>query len=199
MRRELEIAARAWVRPLPLVGGAGLLVSAALAGYAGLSSYLATSRYIVAFMGAGLSLTALSSVERAAWPRPSRSLDVAHFGTSLGASLVGVIALQAAAGLAPDDGFGLVTLLGCAHLAALGLVARRVPGGAVVRAVSLFAAAIVVPALVPSLRPVLDASPSFHGGLFPGCIAAVAPIFSLIVIASALPSPVRAAAGNSTA
>ncbi len=94
-------------------------------------------------------------------------------------------------GNSPGAAFGLGSLLGCGHLTALALVVRRAPLGPAARTLGFLAAATVLPALAPILRPLLDASPSFHAEHFPRWFDALAPILSLIVIAIALPVPVR--------
>lgn len=78
-------------------------------------------------------------------------------------------------------------ILGIVHIAALALVVRRTPWNPAARAAGLLFLTLVVPALVPTLRPLLDASPLFHAEHFPGLSTALAPILSLIVFAYALP------------
>jgi hypothetical protein len=74
-----------------------------------------------------------------------------------------------------------------AHLAALAFLARRTPGSAAARTMTYLFLATALPALIPSLRPLLDASPAFHAELFARPAGTWAPILTLVLIGLALP------------
>lgn len=191
MRRELEIAGRAWARPVPALGLA-LAVGILLAGtWIDLTPYLATTRYVLALLVAALAVWVLGGLERATASRPTGEGDRILVLSSSGAALLAVFALQGVHGSWVEPTFGAASLLGCAHLAALAVVVRRIPWAPGPRSIAFVLLATAVPALVPTLRPLLDASPSFHDGHFPGWIAAFAPILTLAMFAVALPSPGR--------
>lgn len=200
MRRELEIGARAWCRPFPAAVGALVLAAALSGSMDALSAYSATASYLLALTGSALGLWVARGIERAAWSRPAPQIDRLLVAAALGAALLALLVFHVARGAPANSSFGIGSLLGCVQLAALALVARRAPVAPAPRVVLFLIAATVVPALLPILRPLLDVSPSFHAGHFPGWIAALAPILTLTLIASALTSTSRAAAtGNSPA
>ncbi len=80
-------------------------------------------------------------------------------------------------------------VLSVLHIAAMALVLHRAPWSPAARAAGLLAFGMVLPALMPTLRPLLDASPAFHDPHLPRAVTALAPILALIVFAFALPRP----------
>lgn len=191
VRRELEILARAWARPLPIGMVGAFVIAGILATNSAATPDSAMLCYVSALLGAALALQTSSGVERAAWSRTWLRQDLQLVLAAWMVSVVFTWTLGLCLGSSPSAAFGIGSLLGCGHLTALVLVARRVPLGPAARTLGFLAAATVLPALAPILRPLLDASPSFHAEHFPRWFEALAPILSLIVIAIALPAPVR--------
>lgn len=199
VRRELEILARAWARPLPIGMVGAFAIVGILATNSSVTRSPSTHCYVAALLGAAIALQTSSGFERASWSRTWFRQDL-HLALAVWmASVVFTWTLGLCLGISPSSPFGLGSLLGCGHLTALALVARRVPLGPAARTLGFLAAATVLPALAPILRPLLDASPSFHAEHFPRWFGSLTPILSLIVIAIALPVPVRPAlAGDPT-
>lgn len=167
---------------------------------AGVTSLSTGSFYFVALLGGAAALLGFSDVERALWPRPRARCDLGLVVLATIGALLPVLALRLAVGTSPGSDFGGQLLLGSLHLGLLALVAQRLPLGTVGRCLAFLMSATVVPALLPVLRPLLDAAPSFQAGHFPGWSEAIAPILTLTVIALALPSSIRLApAGEPTA
>lgn len=191
MRRELEIAVRAWARPVPALGIALAAAGLAAGTLIDISSYLTTLRYVLALLAVALAVGVLGGVQRATASRPTAEGDRILVLSALGAALLAVLALQCVHGTWVEPSFGVANLLGCAQLAVLAVVVRRIPWAPGPRSFAFVLLATAVPALIPTLRPLLDASPSFHDGHFPGWIGAIAPILTLAMFAVALPSPGR--------
>lgn len=183
--------ARGWARPLPGVGVGVLIAVAAFLRIGALSRFPAEASYVIALASGALALFVLSGVECAAWSRPSARQDLLLLLSVGAACATSTLGLQLAERASVTDAPGPAGLVGCAHLAALALVTRRLPLNPAARALVFLGSATAVPALLPTLRPLLDASPSFHAEHFSPWIEALAPILSLIVIAIALPSRAR--------
>lgn len=188
MRSNLEILVRGWGRPVPLVCVGVLLGAAVAPPVVALSPFLASTPYVFALLAAALVTYVSSGLERASWSRPVAHQDgLLLLSVMVVSATISVLAQLRHSEHAPTT----AALFGCAHLAALALVFRRVPLHPASRTLVFLASATALPALVPGLRPLLDASPSFRAEHFPRWGEALAPILSLIVIAIALPSNTR--------
>lgn len=187
MRRELEIATRSCLRPLPLLGAVLVMLSAgALASSIG-NSQTTLVFYVVAFNAAVVARMGLTAVDRLAIVRPSMAWDGAAMLLTVAFALVPVSFAGAILVVRDFKGPHGAAVLGCLHLAAIALLASRIPGSSGARCLAFVILAGPVPALVPLLRPLLDASPSFHAEHFPPWSEAFAPILTLIVLALAVP------------
>ncbi len=174
--------------------GVGLLIAAAaLMRFSAVSHYFTEPGYVLALLSGALALFVLSGVERAAWSRRSTRQDLLLLLGVGAACATPTLGLQLTQMTLDTDVFEPAGLVGCAHLAGLALVIRRLPLNPAARALVFLGSATAVPALFPTLRPLLDASPSFHAEHFSPWFEALAPILSLIVIAIALPSRARLA------
>lgn len=189
MHAAPQALASAWLRPRPVLGLAGLLGMLLAGSIAAESALFSSVFYVVAFLGAGLSLLVCAPVERAAWAcTPNRRSLLVAASTAL--LFLGL----AAASLPLSLGRGTTLdpiphLASLAHLAALALLVQRASTSGLVRCLVLLLVAWVLPALVPMVRPLLDPRTTFDAALFAPLGGGWSPILTLTVIALALPSP----------
>jgi hypothetical protein len=126
--------------------------------------------------------------ERTTWSRGAGYRD-GLLALSIAILFVILTASTQLASASPLEGTPIrSTAVGFAHLAALAFVARRTPGSAPARTVTYLFLATALPALIPPLRPLLDASPAFHAELFARPAGTWAPILTLVLTGLALPS-----------
>ena len=188
MIAQLHVLTRIWLRPLPLLGLGGLLGTLVLGHERLESGAFSSTSYVVAFLGVALCLLVCARAERATWSREPGYRDglLALSIAGVGAILITTTHLARATLL--DVPWTTSMAVGFAHLAALAFVARRTPGSASARTVTYLFLATALPALLPPLRPLLDASPAFHAGLFARPTGTWAPILTLVLTGLALPS-----------
>jgi hypothetical protein len=185
---HLQVLPRIWFRPAPLLCLAGLLGTLVLGHERLDSGTFSSTFYVVAFLAVALCLHVCTQTERAAWARGTGYRD----GLLIVSCAVVFVLLNTSMHLTNG---GLLDLAwtntvgrSFAHLTALAFLARRTPGSAAARTAAFFFLATALPALIPSLRPLLDASPSFHPGLFARPAATWAPILTLVLTGLAIPS-----------
>ena len=144
--------------------------------------------YVVAILTGALALAVSGQLERVAWFHSAKS-RAAVWIVAL-ASLASLTALGRIA-QSPHDVWQrdtFVQALGLLHLGAIALVLHRTRWSPSARAAGLLMLGLFIPALAPTLRPLLDASPSFRDPHLTRLSTALAPILSLIVLAYALPA-----------
>jgi len=191
MRRTLETLRRSSGRAavlIPAIGAGIWLISRYAIRRQDVNPYGTASYYQVAFAAATLSLfLSASSVAPAwSWSRGRRVAQVLAPVTLASLSLA-LLDAWTSSGPAFSSSAALAIGFGALHLGLLGALAVRLtnqPGAAT----ALFVlGTLVLPALLPAVRPLLDAAPSFHSASFPRSSTALAPILTLAVIVLALP------------
>lgn len=191
MGRVLPVLAHALRHPVVALGAVLLLAAVALDPFRSITTGSTDSYYEAALATVALSSWCMARYEPALWARPTWELDLLRVSSAV---LLALGACALAIGLRwwiGDRALPALPVVGCCHLASLAQVTSRLPTSAGARALAFVLAATAIPALLPALRPWLDASPSFQPGYFPRSFAAVAPILTLAVLSVALRSSRR--------
>lgn len=190
MRRGFETLRRSSVRAtvlVPTIVAFTWWIGRSVVDAGGVTHYPAIPSYHVAFAVAALTLFLATSSVTPAWGWSSRR-QLTQILAPVGVATLVFALVEVWRSTSHMTWLVTVaTALGALHLGLLATLAVRLttrPGAST----ALFVlAALVLPALLPSLRPLLDAAPSFHSASFPRSSAVLTPILTLAVIVLALP------------
>ncbi len=177
----------AWTGPRASWTLVGWSFAWALLAWAPRSAFVESTCYLVAIATGAVALWSSARVEPVLWSRPTSAIDPTLLTTLV--LVAGPYALSLAltrpAGELPERGVGL------AQWVVIALLAARLPARAALRPVFFVLLAIVIPAFLPILRPLFDASPSFHGSSLARPVVTLASITALVVLLYALPTRVK--------